>query len=395
MVLAAPATSNAAPPAAPGGITWNSTSDKAVSVTIDAVQTTRDNASGPKITSNAHSDDFPGVYFIWDSKQKDSGYLKVDASLFDTYDSFTLTMKESNTYWDIVVAPQPGQEQTADGCYVFYVPKAYGDKNINMVFVGSWVTHTQADPISIVFGGYWVTDDGIVMWESVSDQTLLPGQCIDWSLPNADYAAWLARGGLPNPGNGYTTSGSAPQHIGDGQQVCYGDIVPGELDYYDLTQGFNQVDLDPGYDMPTVVAEFNRYLADVNLWNQLYEQGSHIGIYVAQEGDDAAADAATLSTDAGLAHYQMLLAAFGAESLPPFYHFVWSNQTGDGQTFGQWADELEVGILAVLAEHPGMVINELAPTTVGEFPSALDALTAYQKVFDYYELSAFIQNPAG
>ena len=43
--------------------------DKAIAVEIPAVQNnTRENASGPKITSGAESDDFPGIYFIWDSK---------------------------------------------------------------------------------------------------------------------------------------------------------------------------------------------------------------------------------------------------------------------------------------------------------------------------------------
>jgi len=397
LVLASPVTANAAPPAAPGGITWNGTSDKAVAVTIDAVQTTRDNASGPKITSNAHSDDFPGVYFIWDSKQKDSGYLKVDATLFDAYDSFTLTMKESSTYWDIQVAPQPGQAKTADGCYVFYVPKAYGDKNINMVLVGSWVTHTNAEPIYLSFGGYWVTDDGIILSEEVSDQTLLPGQCIDWSQVSTDYATWVARGGLANPGNGYMTSGSA-QHINDGQKVCYADITPDELTGDSISAGYKQVDLDPGYDMPTVVGDFYRYLADVNLWNQLYQSGDYAGKYVPQEGANAAGDAITLSADAGLAHYNMLCNVYGADSLPPFFHFNWDNVTGDDAmggnvTFATWADELEVGILAVLSEHPDLVINELAQP-VSAFDSPLVALTAYQKAFfDKGELADFITNP--
>ena len=121
-------------------VQWNGESDKAVAVNIDAVQNnTRKNASGPKITSNAHSADFPDLYFIWDSKQKDNGYLKVKASVFDKYERFTLTTKESNTYWDFIIAPQRGQRMTRDGCYVFYIPKVYNNKNINMVFVSEFV----------------------------------------------------------------------------------------------------------------------------------------------------------------------------------------------------------------------------------------------------------------
>lgn len=121
-------------------LTWNSVTDKIVAVYIDAIQNnTRKNASGPKITSNSHSADFPGLYFIWDSKQKDNGYLKVDAEVFNKYERFTLTSKESNTYWDFVISPQNNQKKTTDGCYVFFIPKVYNNKNINMVFIGDYV----------------------------------------------------------------------------------------------------------------------------------------------------------------------------------------------------------------------------------------------------------------
>jgi len=117
-------------------VVWNGESDKAVAVTIgETLNTTRKNASGIKITSNAHSADFPGIYFIWDSKQKDNGYLKVDASVFQYYQGFVLTAKESNTYWDFAIDVQVGQQPTEDNAYVFYIPKVYNNKNINMVFV--------------------------------------------------------------------------------------------------------------------------------------------------------------------------------------------------------------------------------------------------------------------
>jgi len=131
--------SAAAPRAAAGDvIVWNGDSDKAAAVDVDAVKSARTNASGPKITSNAHSADFPGIYFIWDSKQKDSGYLKVSSSVFDIYKSFILTSKEANTYWDFVIQLQAEQEQTEDGCYVFFISRAENNKNINMVFIGDF-----------------------------------------------------------------------------------------------------------------------------------------------------------------------------------------------------------------------------------------------------------------
>jgi len=130
--------SAAAPKAAAGNtIVWYGDSDKAVAVSVSAKSSAQTNASGAKITSNAHSADFPGIYFIWDSKQKDSGYLKVRSSVFDVYESFTLTSKESNNYWDFVIQPLSVQQKTADGCYVFYIPKADNNKNINMVFIGN------------------------------------------------------------------------------------------------------------------------------------------------------------------------------------------------------------------------------------------------------------------
>jgi hypothetical protein len=120
-------------------VVWKGESDKAVAVNITEKQSDRKNASGSKITSNAHSADFPGIYFIWDSKQKDNGYLKVAADVFDLYEGFTLTSKESNTFWDFNIQVQPGQQKTDDNCYVFFIPKVYNNKNINMVFIGGYL----------------------------------------------------------------------------------------------------------------------------------------------------------------------------------------------------------------------------------------------------------------
>ena len=126
------------------GIVWNGASDVAVAVNIGATASDRKNASGAKITSNAHSADFPGIYFIWDSKQKDHGYLKVSADVFDVYNGFILTAKMTNEYWDFRIEVQYGQKMTSDGCYVFFIPKLLEKDskgklfNINMVFIGGW-----------------------------------------------------------------------------------------------------------------------------------------------------------------------------------------------------------------------------------------------------------------
>jgi len=121
-------------------VLWNNEADKDKAVNIEAVQNTScKNASGVKITSNAHSDAFPGIYFIWDSKQKDSGFLKVSAPVFDFFESFTLTAKQANVYWDFLIAPIEGQQLTEDNCYVFFIPKVNNNKNINMVFLSGWI----------------------------------------------------------------------------------------------------------------------------------------------------------------------------------------------------------------------------------------------------------------
>jgi predicted phosphodiesterase len=120
------------------GITWN-TSDKEVAREIGYKASSRTNASGDKISSNANNTGFPGIYFIWDSKKKDNGYLKVSADVFEKYDSFVLTSKESNKYWDFKIDVQDGQKMTNDGSYVFFIPKVYNNKSINMVFIGNFV----------------------------------------------------------------------------------------------------------------------------------------------------------------------------------------------------------------------------------------------------------------
>ena len=73
-------------------LVWNGDADKAVALKVEgAVNLTRLDATGAKITSNDNSANFPGVYFIFESKQKDKGYLKVHAEVFRKYVSFVMT----------------------------------------------------------------------------------------------------------------------------------------------------------------------------------------------------------------------------------------------------------------------------------------------------------------
>jgi hypothetical protein len=222
-------------------ITWNS-ADKNVAAEIGFLPSDRTNASGPKITSNAHCADFPGIYFIWDSKQKDNGYLKVAAEVFSLYQSFTLTSKESNKYFDFLIAVQPGQEKTTDDCYVFYIPKVYNNKNINMVFVSERVEAVDA-PIVVHLGfiGYYL-HSGQVMSTSIHWQNLEEGDCIDWDAVDVAYAEWVDQGGLEPDRTLWQTSGYASYTFGDYEQKCFGDFATGQIEGYYLSYY-----VDPGY----------------------------------------------------------------------------------------------------------------------------------------------------
>ena len=122
---------------------WITAADKAAKTDVGYGESARKNASGAKITSNAHSADFAdGLYFVWDSKQSDSGYLKVAASYFgeNGFGYFLFTTKESNKYFDFYISPDKDAygnvtQEAVDGYYTFFIPKVYGNKNINMVFV--------------------------------------------------------------------------------------------------------------------------------------------------------------------------------------------------------------------------------------------------------------------
>jgi len=365
LVLAAPVTSNAAPAAPASSITWNSTTDKAVAADIAATPSARTDASGPKIASNAQSADFPGVYFIWDSKQKDPGYLKVDPAVFDKYTSFVLTAKEANAYFDFLIAPQPDQKLTPDGYYTFFISNIATAKNINMVFLGgATLPPTPVDyaPENIGFIAYYAYSDGEILSTSITMQTLSkPGDCIDWAKVTQAYDDWAAIGGMLEPHQGWVSSGESI-HFGDTEAICYGNVGLQQEETYQLANGIDEVFLDPGYTATPVVAAFDRYLADVNLWNDLYT-----GKY----GTLPAIDIAYLHDEGGMDHYNALLAEFGATNLPSYWHFDWNGI----DKYIDWADQLEVGLNDVLADQPQLGID----------------LTQYQDDF-VGQVNTFIQN---
>jgi len=139
-------------PADPDSLTWNAKYATAAAAQ-GPVTSTKTDASGDKIPSNAHSADYPGLYFYWNDVQKDNAVLLVDPSVFSwfTDGEFVLTAKNSNNYWDWRIAPDP--KYLIDGVYAYGIAKQvqYLDskgksqvdslKNINMVFIsGNWKT---------------------------------------------------------------------------------------------------------------------------------------------------------------------------------------------------------------------------------------------------------------
>ena len=84
----------AAPAPVPGNPGWKASYSKDSNKGAPApVLRDRGNAAGDKIPSNAHSADYPGLYFYWDDKQKEDGVLLVDERVFDYFQSgYTITL---------------------------------------------------------------------------------------------------------------------------------------------------------------------------------------------------------------------------------------------------------------------------------------------------------------
>jgi len=323
-------------------IKWQGESDKAVAANIDAVQNnTRKNASGPKITSNAHSADFPGIYFIWDSKQKDNGYLKVEASVFNDYESFTLTSKEANTYWDFVIQPQVGQGMTDDDCYVFFIPKVYNNKNINMVFIGDIVDRCSDKAKTYTVGFYAYDEEGKPVHKF--NMEVPKGKAIDWTHDPMIQELWGDGGySIEHRWNG-NESWNRYWGINYDIQVHTGDwlvydaktgkignqyVERGEWADDDTAQKtYGCVDIIPAVRYWEL--SYEKYLAYVEIWNDIYlEHGA-----ISDIGQK-------LSASGGLAHYYALLKEYGAASLPPYYHFDYSMV----DLYEEWAEELEPGL---------------------------------------------------
>lgn len=163
---------NAAPAPAAGTPAWDAKySSVAEGNQLEGEYYDRGNASGDKISSNAHSGDYPGVYFRWDDKQKMPGVFLVEDWVFDLFvgETFFLTAKNSNSYYKYEISRTGVQ---IDGVWVYGIPKAVmakdnkGNdkkdelKNINMVFIdgqykSAWVLLMKA----------WFDEDGKLIWK--------------------------------------------------------------------------------------------------------------------------------------------------------------------------------------------------------------------------------------
>ncbi|MCL1810316.1 MAG: prealbumin-like fold domain-containing protein, partial [Clostridiales bacterium] len=170
-VSGADMTWNKADEAAAKAFTQSASKDTVVPKTaLIPVNSSRTNASGDKIPSNAHSGDFPGIYFYWNDKQKDDGILKVDPALFEMFKDgkFYITAKNSNAYWDYWISPSdPKAVVTSEGYLLYQIPRyfMYSDKNnkttkdelknINMIFIGG-----DYKDVFLVIEKDWLDEDG-------------------------------------------------------------------------------------------------------------------------------------------------------------------------------------------------------------------------------------------
>ena len=173
---ALPLMTSAAPAPVPGNpspkMDWNPAYIERAA-TITPYDYDRGNAAGDKISSNAHSADYPGIYFYWNDKQREDGVLLVDPSVFDLFEggTFTVTAKTSNCYWGHVLSVNDDFAYDTDsGLYIYNVFKncMYTDKkgnllkddmkNINMVFIDGNYKDAYVRPVKI-----WLNENGDAM----------------------------------------------------------------------------------------------------------------------------------------------------------------------------------------------------------------------------------------
>jgi hypothetical protein len=136
-------------------VTWDGV-DKSTGkfIQVNAVPSDRTNSannSSIKISSQTHK--LPdGMVFHW-SMHKDHnahrGFLRVDARMFDKYESFVITTQQSNVYRDYLIKPVG---EPVGGAYLFrlnFVASQTNPTSVNNVWIGTFVEKEKkpVDPI--------------------------------------------------------------------------------------------------------------------------------------------------------------------------------------------------------------------------------------------------------
>ena len=95
-----------------------------------------------------------------------------------------------------------------------------------------------------------------------------------------------------------------------------------------------------------VIVSYDRYLCDVWLWNKIWTECTDCS-----KPGTLCSDCQILSDNGGLEHYFELLAFFGEDELPNFWHFEFSMKS----VYDGWADDLEVGLRLVLGDDYDLI----------------------------------------
>jgi len=197
-----------------------------------------------KITSNSHSAAFPDMWFEFDKNEKNFGWLKVGASVFEDIESFTLTVKSASNFQDyIVFLPDYFDQTAADGSFVFRFAGVDG-KNINMVWITDVIRNEVEEPVVVNLGfiGYYFSGDNILS-TSIHWQILEKSEdMIDWDAVDAAYDEWVAKGGLKPKRDPWLSSGYASFTFEDYEALGYDDFNIGQLESY-----YKAYYVDPGY----------------------------------------------------------------------------------------------------------------------------------------------------
>jgi hypothetical protein len=125
-------------------MTWDNTNfGSAIVINDEDSDRTNSSSNGViKLSSHTHTPPY-GMIFNWTMhKTHDDhrGYLKIDARIFEEFESFTVTTQQSNVYRDFVITP--GNIEPIGNYYLFFLSRVANQDNpnsVNNVWIGSWV----------------------------------------------------------------------------------------------------------------------------------------------------------------------------------------------------------------------------------------------------------------